>query len=1104
MAQKEIVLNIKLEATEAIQQLKALAVNTKDLKDRKKELSSEITKEEKALKELAKAGKDTTLQAEKLAKVNKLNTEEIALLDTAMKGNRSRALELSNDIAGLTAEGIRFRDKMAQATLEAIKQSGVLGQLDTRANALEQELKELNAAYKAGTVTQKQFNDQQNKLQQELGETAHRSELVQKEILQLEQEFKKGAITAEQFKAGVQKINSAVEAQTGAFSKGVTDLKNYALGFFGVVAATQALVAGIKATFNTIADFDKSLSGVSALGGEYADNIDALAEAARTAGTAFGFTANESIKAVDALARAGLTTQQIIGGGLTGALTLAAAGGIQLESAAETAASALTQFGLSGADVNRVADALVGGANAAQGGVDELRQALNQSGLVASQFGLSLENTVGALTTFASAGLLGSDAGTSFRSMLLRLAKPTKESAEAMENFGLELFDAQGNFVGVEEAADQLQKGLGGLTEETRLNALATIFGQDAIRAANVLYEQGAEGVAKFTAEVSKSGEAQRVAAEQTDNLTGDIDRAGATWEAFVLSVENGSGGISTAIRAVVNSFSDLITSLEDTNYASAELEKQTGRSYWSNGLIEPGDYEDLGNLVVRLRDLGKTLEKTGTVEAYTSSINALQVEIKKTYDDLLSGEGSLDADAAEDAVKLRVEAIKKLTAARADLRTSIAQQKPVTDEAVKGSDALNVSTETGTEKTNGQTEATKGLTEAQLAQVEALKLVTEAQRLRGVDELNESIRAREALLNAFTDSQLTAQQREENAIREKYFTEVTLAEDAAAEQKAIVEKLAADIQAAKDAADGGGGGLPGLPTGDEADAEIAALEDKYATATALLAQFNADEVGLITALNAEIARLRKEAGEQQLSDQEEINEALISQEQQLTNAQNELGLAKLDAAAALASTLGGLAEEGSKTAKMFFALEKAAAIASVIVKLQQELALIRASTAAQSFQANLLPGGAALVPGIQATGIAQMVKAKVQAGIGIASIAAQAISGFAEGGYTGHGGKYEPAGVVHRGEYVLPQEVVRSIGVGNLDALRSMYTGAAPGRGSYATGGMVQATLDSGSILAAQNAAAANTMTLQPVLPIESLRLVQNRVAVREQRSTL
>jgi lambda family phage tail tape measure protein len=121
-----------------------------------------------------------------------------------------------------------------------------------------------------------------------------------------------------------------------------------------------------------------------------------------------------------------------------------------------------------------------------------------------------------------------------------------------------------------------------------------------------------------------------------------------------------------------------------------------------------------------------------------------------------------------------------------------------------------------------------------------------------------------------------------------------------------------------------------------------------------------------------------------------------------------------------------------------------------------------------------------------------------------VATLLAQKPPGFAEGGYTGPGGKYEPAGIVHKGEYVLPQEVVRALGVQRLDALRSMYTGAAPGRGSYATGGMVQATLSSNAILAAQNAAAANTMNLQPVLPVESLRAVMNRVEVREARATL
>ena len=126
MAQKEIVLNIKLEATEAIAQLKALAVNTGELKDRKKLLNDEIKAEEKNLKALEKAyaqGKasaDQVSAAEAtLARVRKQNREEIALLDTALRGNSGRMRELTNDVSGLTEEGLRFRDKMADAFTEA-------------------------------------------------------------------------------------------------------------------------------------------------------------------------------------------------------------------------------------------------------------------------------------------------------------------------------------------------------------------------------------------------------------------------------------------------------------------------------------------------------------------------------------------------------------------------------------------------------------------------------------------------------------------------------------------------------------------------------------------------------------------------------------------------------------------------------------------------------------------------------------------------------------------------------------------------------------------------------------------------------------------------
>jgi hypothetical protein len=508
-------------------------------------------------------------------------------------------------------------------------------------------------------------------------------------------------------------------------------------------------------------------------------------------------------------------------------------------------------------------------------------------------------------------------------------------------------------------------------------------------------------------------------------------------------------------------------------------------------------------------REFNKASEEDNKgIEEQVKLRDQLNAKIKDNEASITTLSGINDAQQRLNAQRLREENESLAIQARLADQTAKAAERALKERTKAFEQEKQISElseqQVGTaEETTTQVIETAQATEAVVeVQEDLLEKLREEQRLRGVEELNESIRAREALLNEFTDSQLTAQQREENAIRDKYFTEVTLAEDAAAEQKAIVEKLAADIQAAKDAADGGGGGIPGLPTGDEADAQIALLEEQYATATTLLGQFNTDELALTAARDAELALLRQQSGEEQLDANQNLNDQLLGQDQALADARNTLQMAQLDAATTLTSALSGLAAEGSNTAKALFLLEKAIAVATVLKGAAVALAQNTANLA--SVPPVIGPAPNPLYPGAVAIAAANAVKIKTSAAASIATIASQAISGFAEGGYTGHGGKYEPAGVVHRGEYVLPQEVVRSIGVGNLDALRSMYTGAAPGRGSYATGGMVQATLDSGSILAAQNAAAANTMTLQPVLPIESLRLVQNRVAVREQRSTL
>ena len=857
MAKKEVFLDINLEATEAIAKLKALAVNTGELKDRKKELNNEIKAEERALRELQiqqARGEDVTKKLEaqeaKLAATTKRNREEIALLDTAMRGNSGRSRELTNDISRLTEEGLRFRDKMAQAFTEALEAFG------------------LQALTVAGAVT--------------------------------------------------------------------------------------ALIGVFKSAADVVIQFDKALSGIRALGGEYAANIDALAEAALKAGTAFGFTANESLTAIDALARAGLTTEQIIGGGLEGALTLAAAGGIELADAAETAASALTQFGLAGEDVPRVADALVGGANAAQGGVDELRAALNQSGLVAAQFGLSLEETVGALTTFASAGLLGSDAGTSFRSMLLRLAKPTEESAKAMEKYGLELFDAQGNFVGVEEAANQLQKGLGGLTEETRLSALATIFGQDAIRAANVLYEQGAEGVSKFTSEVSKSGEAQRVAAEQTNTLTGSLDKAGAAWETFVIGIDKGSGVISTSFKGIIDGFTDVLQSLTDGRIGDALSLLSNPASSAAVSLKLRA--EEAKEAALEAAAAAKEANKVENL-SITQLIGKLKElrDLRKSFFDAGKIDAAREGDARIQALQRELDKRNELTSAQKVGSEATAEGTASTDKEAEGKGK-------SAEATIKQTAAVKGLTEAQKTQIEQLKAITEAQG------------------NVF----------------------------------------------------------------------------KVDTAAPV------DPVGR----------------EEEVIDYDEDAERYVRAQREKIKANEEFRASAETSLNAVADALGNFAS----VAKQDSAAQKGLAISQALINTYLG--------ATQVLSDKTLPTVAKIagVAAVLASGLA----------------AVQRIRGFADGGYTGSGGKYEPAGIVHRGEYVLPQEVVKAIGVKQLDTLRSRYTRSAPGRGSYATGGVVRQTLSSGATLAAERDAQMTMLNLQPVLYREDAARVENRVRVRESYSTL
>lgn len=327
--------------------------------------------------------------------------------------------------------------------------------------------------------------------------------------------------------------------------------------------ADSALKVGLvgAAAFGMVvksaADFDKEMSAAGAATNATSAQMGKLRAAALQAGKDTQYSATQAANGITELGKAGVSTADILHGGLKGALSLAAAGQLSVGDAAETAASAMTQFKLSGTAVPHIADLLAEAANKAQGSVGDLGYALKMSGLVASQTGHSIEETTGVLAAFASAGLIGSDAGTSLKEMLLKLMSPAEATQKVMGNLGIEVYDAQGNMKSFAGIADELRKSMAGLTQQQRDADMAKIFGSDAIRAATILYREGSAGINDWTNKVNVAGAAATTSAKLMDNLSGDLELLKGSWE--TLAIQAGSGPNSglrlmvQALNAVVN-----------------------------------------------------------------------------------------------------------------------------------------------------------------------------------------------------------------------------------------------------------------------------------------------------------------------------------------------------------------------------------------------------------------------------------------------------------------------------------------------------------------------------------------------------------------------
>ena len=304
--------------------------------------------------------------------------------------------------------------------------------------------------------------------------------------------------------------------------------------------------------------------------------MDQLRAAAIEAGASTVYSATDSADAINDLGKAGMSVTDILTGGLTGALNLAASDGMAVGDAAEYMANALSMFHLKGSQASQVADTLAAGAGKAVGNVSDFGEALNNCGAQANSFGMNIQETTGVLALFAQNGTIGAEAGTQLNSMLMKLAAPSAEASNTMKELGISAYDAQHHFVGMAKFAGQLQKAEKGLTDEQRNQANATIFGSYAIKAANYLYEAGESGVNKWTKAVSESGYAAEQAAAKNNNLKGDLENLSGSMESLMISVGEGAQGplrkMVQGLDTLVDAFAGLPSGAQQTLVVMASL----------------------------------------------------------------------------------------------------------------------------------------------------------------------------------------------------------------------------------------------------------------------------------------------------------------------------------------------------------------------------------------------------------------------------------------------------------------------------------------------------------------------------------------------------
>lgn len=357
----------------------------------------------------------------------------------------------------------------------------------------------------------------------------------------------------------------------------------------GMVKSGKILTAGVTAPIAAVgaasiksgSEFDAGMSKVKAISGDTTVDMNKLYKAAEAMGISFKKGSNDSETAFNAVRAAAIkmgndtkftateTTDALYYMGLAGwkadeqiaglpaVLNLAAASGVELGRTSDIVTDGLTAFGKSAEDSTTFVNALAAASANSNTNVDLLGESFKYVAPIAGGFGYTIQDTTLALGLMASAGVKGTQAGTSLRQALVQLTKPSTNAAAYMDKYGVSLYDAQGNVKSLRDFMLDLRQKFGDLdiavtnadgsiksgeeimeeygkklpiTQQEKLTAITTMFGTRAlpgilsiINAGQGDFDQLATAIDGADTAFGGAGYAAGQAGIMLDNLQGDV-----------------------------------------------------------------------------------------------------------------------------------------------------------------------------------------------------------------------------------------------------------------------------------------------------------------------------------------------------------------------------------------------------------------------------------------------------------------------------------------------------------------------------------------------------------------------------------------------------